>query len=665
MATADEERHEEVYDMLVIGAGVSGVSMAKNAIASGMRTLVIERSDHVGGLWHYDPDAYGVMKFTHINVSKHNYCFSDFPVPDDVPDYMHHSHMTKYINDYVDHFDLRRHVRFNTSVVELASAAAQQQPQQPDAASSAGGGTAEAEDGARGSITVTGSGSGGGGGGGTSVLRARAVAVACGHHAKPHVPRWPGQGRFESSGGTVVHSVRFKDALDPRLDLRGKRVLVIGIGNSAVDVACNVTSVAQSVLLSSRSGAWVWPNYIAGQPTDHYACRAMLALPWRVGTAVAELLLRFVWGTPHGKLGLNPKMRALSAQPTVSGVLVHHLQRDTIAMRPGIACFEVDGDGDGDGDADEGGAAAAGGSNGRVRFVDGRVDTIDVVVQCTGYTIDLPFLAPDLRQALLDEEANELKLYKNVFSPELGDSLAFIGFVQPASGGIISMAETQSRWFVALQEEAAAAMARRRSRSATAGSAPPPLPRVEPLPSQDEMARCTKLETQQVAQRYYGSKRHTIQRDPILYNDDISARFGACPRWWHYALSKPALAWSLLFSSAGAAQWRLVGPGQWADAEKVVRSVPVTTLWDATGKLGVVALLAALWKLKTVWGATGPLKRVVLIALALIAVQLRSPNFNFWGFVGKYASPSREGDSSSGSSNKATGTGGSPSKKAE
>jgi hypothetical protein len=68
-----------------------------------------------------------------------------------------------------------------------------------------------------------------------------------------------------------------------------------------------------------------------------------------------------------------------------------------------------------------------------------------------------------------------------------------------------------------------------------------------------------------------------------------------------------------------------------------------------------------------VWGATGPLKRVVLIALALIAVQLRSPNFNFWGFVGKYASPSREGDSSSGSSsNNATGTGGgSPSKKAE
>ena len=204
MATADEERHEEVYDMLVIGAGVSGVSMAKNAIASGMRTLVIERSDHAGGLWHYDPDAYGVMKFTHINVSKHNYCFSDFPVPDDVPDYMHHSHMTKYINDYVDHFDLCRHVRFNTSVVELASAAAQQQPQQPDAAGSAGGGAPEAENGARGSITVTGSGSGGGGGGGTS-----------GQLQPPgtpglHLPRPPSPGKRASASGVLLRRGKAK-----------------------------------------------------------------------------------------------------------------------------------------------------------------------------------------------------------------------------------------------------------------------------------------------------------------------------------------------------------------------------------------------------------------------------------------------------------------------
>ena len=160
-----EGMSDVVWDMVVIGAGVSGVSMAKNAIASGMRTLVLERSDHVGGLWHYDPDAYGVMAFTHINVSKHNYSFSDFPVPEDVPDFMHHTHMTKYINDYVDHFDLRRHVRFNTSVVRLASATAQQQPQQPgddDAAGGSGGSgggahmcVGEAADGARWSISTT------------------------------------------------------------------------------------------------------------------------------------------------------------------------------------------------------------------------------------------------------------------------------------------------------------------------------------------------------------------------------------------------------------------------------------------------------------------------------------------------------------------------------
>ena len=69
-------------DAVVIGAGISGLAAAKNLIQDGLKVAVIEATDHVGGLWQFTEDGYGVMSFTHINVSKHNYCFSDFPFPD-------------------------------------------------------------------------------------------------------------------------------------------------------------------------------------------------------------------------------------------------------------------------------------------------------------------------------------------------------------------------------------------------------------------------------------------------------------------------------------------------------------------------------------------------------------------------------------------------------
>lgn len=75
-------------DVVVVGAGVSGVATAKVCIDAKLTTVVVEGSNHVGGLWQFKPlseGGGGVTSFTHINVSKQNYCFSDFPFPDDVP----------------------------------------------------------------------------------------------------------------------------------------------------------------------------------------------------------------------------------------------------------------------------------------------------------------------------------------------------------------------------------------------------------------------------------------------------------------------------------------------------------------------------------------------------------------------------------------------------
>ena len=250
----------------MIGAGISGVAAAKNLREDGLSVVVFEATDHVGGLWQFTEDGYGVMRFTHINVSKHNYCFSDFPFPEDTPDYPHWSDMAKYINAYVDHFDVRRLIRFNTRVVRAAQA------------DGGAGWRLETED-ARGQ---------------RGEVRVRNVVVATGHHAKPIVPTFPGQEvRFGSTGagcdpprltqtsirpslccalqtfpGEIYHSVQYKDCRTNKLE--GRRVLVVGIGNSAgrrrrtgtARPACisrSRTGIRVARVRYVRRAQWTWP----------------------------------------------------------------------------------------------------------------------------------------------------------------------------------------------------------------------------------------------------------------------------------------------------------------------------------------------------------------------------------------------------------------------
>ena len=365
------------------------------------------------------------------------------------------------------------------------------------------------------------------------------VAIATGHHAKPNMAAFEGQSSFQ---GTLMHSVLYKDAVTN--GLVGKKVLVVGIGNSAVDVAVNVAELAgtKPVYISTRSGAWVIPNYVAGFPTDNYAYRAFFWLPFWLSNFVFELIVQSVYGSPY-KWNLNPKMKALQTQPTVSPTLIHHIQRENVVVKPNIAVVEPDG----------------------VLFTDGTRAQVDAIVCCTGYFIDLPFLDEEVKDFVLEENTNVLKLFKNVFSPELGSSLGFIGFAQPASGGLLSISETQARWFSELCKGTIK------------------------LPNKAAMHHEMEAEQKSATNHYYSSARHTIQRDPITYNDEIASYFGAKPQLWRH----PSLAWNLVVGSCGAAQWRLQGPHKWGKAESVVRSVPITPLMHFSALAALLLLVAA------------------------------------------------------------------------
>ncbi|KAL3846575.1 hypothetical protein ACJMK2_017551 [Sinanodonta woodiana] len=505
-------------EALVIGAGISGLTAAKCMRDAGFNVTVLERSEEVGGLWTFRENDYGVMRCTHINVSKYNYCFSDFPFPDNVPDYPHNTDMAQYIRDYMIHFKLDKLIKFNTKVFKIE------------------------RQGNNWHVTtkhVTRSGENDLFGDETTVYVAKYVAIATGHHAEPSYAKFLGQDSFK---GQIIHSVKYKDVRTNKME--EKRVLVVGIGNSAVDIATELASTGRCkpVYISTRSGAWVIPNYIFGYATDLYACRMFFMLPRMLAEFVFETVIKLLYGNPR-RWKLNPKMSALQTQPTVSPTLIHHIQRGQIKIVPNIQRIE----------------------GSRVYFIDGQSAEFENIIMCTGYKIDLPFLSEDLRQKVLDSDNNSIKLYKNVFCPAIDPTLAFIGFVQPASGGVLTMSEIQARWFAEVCKG-----------------------RVQ-LPSITQMEASIRDEKMQNAERYYHSARHTIQKDPILYNDEIAAMFGVKPEIWKH----PTLAWRLLLSSCGAYQWRLQGPNSWAGAPDAVRKVPITDLMHYGG-IAVLVLLGIL-----------------------------------------------------------------------
>lgn len=408
--------------------------------------------------------------------------------------------MAEYINSYAEHFGIRDHISFKTKVVRI-----EQLPEGWKIKS------VKVDDAGmhQGSYKET---------------FVKFVAIATGHHAKPNIPHFDGQERFS---GQILHSIDYKDAISN--ELMEKKVVVVGIGNSAVDVAVNVAELGRKkpVCISTRSGAWVVPNYVHGYPTDHYACRFFFWLPWSLSNFVFQLIIQSVVGSPW-RWNLNPKMKARQTQPTVSPTLIHHIQRRNIEVKPNIAALERN----------------------DVVFTDGTKTASDVIVCCTGYHIDLPFLDNKIKDQVLEESSNRIKLFKNVFAPEIGASLAFIGFTQPASGGLLSVSEIQARWFSELCKGKTK------------------------LPSAEKMFHNMKQDQQRSESTYYASARHTIQQDPIPYIDEIASYFGAKPQLWRH----PSLAWNLIVGSCGAAQWRLQGPHKWSKAKEVVRSVPITPL---------------------------------------------------------------------------------------
>jgi dimethylaniline monooxygenase (N-oxide forming) len=154
---------------------VCGLAAIKAAKENDFEVDAFESCDGVGGLWRYDDERHGVAAFTHINVSKHNYCFSDFPFDANTPDYPHHSQMLQYLEAYARAFRLLPHITFNTTVQSVALA-------------DDGGVIVTTTNAQRGSLTC----------------RYDFIMIASGHHVTPLTPQFPGLSSF---AGQPLHSI--------------------------------------------------------------------------------------------------------------------------------------------------------------------------------------------------------------------------------------------------------------------------------------------------------------------------------------------------------------------------------------------------------------------------------------------------------------------------
>ncbi|XP_048214142.1 flavin-containing monooxygenase 5-like [Perognathus longimembris pacificus] len=484
-----------VKNVAVIGAGVSGLGAIKSCLEEGLEPVCFEMSNDIGGLWRYEEipqsGSPGIYKSLTCNTSKELTTFSDYPMPDHYPNYLHHSKMMEYLRMYASHFGLIKYIQFQTKVCSVRK--------RPDFSSSGQWDVVVEVDGNQKAYVFDG------------------VMICIGQYSEKYLPLqdFPGIKNFR---GKYLHTWEYKHPDN----FVGKRVVVIGIGNSGADVAGEISRVAEQVFLSTRQGTWLWTRvWDNGNPMD-------ATLFTRYNRTVQKFLPTFLinrWienklnaRLNHTNYGLQAKHRFLSHQSTFGDDLPNHIITGRVLVKPNVKEF----------------------TESSAIFEDGTEENIDVVVFATGYTFSFPFLEDE---ATLNSQHS---LFKFVFPTHLEKpTLAFIGLLQPV-GATIPTSELQSRWVVRV----------------FAG--------LKKLPSESEMMANTNRRKQKMANQFVKSPRVVHRVQYIDYMDEIASEIGVKPNLLSLLFWDPKLAIEMFYGPCTPYQFRLQGPGKWTGAHTAI-----------------------------------------------------------------------------------------------
>ncbi|MGA1131512.1 MAG: flavin-containing monooxygenase [Prochlorotrichaceae cyanobacterium] len=535
----------------VIGAGAAGLVTAKELQEVGIEIEVLEKRDNLGGLWYLDEKGSSVSEKTSATSSKTFLQFSDFPFDREEDLFPHHSHYINYLKRYTAAHDLDRSIHYNCEVLEVTKEGDSWRVK----ATEKGQPYEKVFDG---------------------------LAICSGLHHIPTMPKFEG---FENFEGEVIHSAFLKNSTD----LVGKKVVVVGGGESAADFVHELSTIADKVTMSLRRGLALtrhWSPY--GLPGDYdstrakvwlprpylhdynVSCRseevysgfktiyALLGLPILLGMltisyqrALQLIKALFSWQSwnalfqevprfgPACGVTLAQECRELCKEPPQSEAEVEKrvwklktlmdwysgTMHNSQPFTKRIAFVE---------DIVRGNAHLLPGIVGckggkQVEFADGTVDEVDVVLLCTGFQSTLPFFS-------MIPQLDGRNLYKNVFVPT-EKNLGFIGYVRPNVGSLPAVTEMQARWF-------AGVLAGKLS-----------------LPSVEVMQKSVMEDSETYTRdRPHHVNRHTSLVDYHIYMEQLAGFVGCRPQLWRY-WNQPQLLYKLLFGPMGCFQYRLHGYG--------------------------------------------------------------------------------------------------------
>lgn len=380
----------------LIGAGPCGLAAARAFSKHGVSFQGFEAHDDVGGLWNIHNPRSTVYGTAHLISSKRMTEFTEFPMRAQVADYPSHKELLSYFQDYARHFDLMHHFRFGHRVVGVEPVS--------DAPNTLWRVTTEDTSGHLNSAEYKG------------------VVIANGTLAEPNRPQWPGE-----FSGELLHTSQYKHARQ----FNGKRVLIVGAGNSGCDIAVDAVHHAKQVDISVRRGYYFVPKYVFGKPADTVGGK--IRLPRRLKQWVDSTILTWFTGDPTRYGFPKPTYRMYESHPVVNSLIIYHLGHGDVRVRPDIERLD----------------------HHTVHFKDGTQQDYDLVMAATGYQLHYPFID----RALLNWQGMAPRLYLNIFSPRFA-RLAVLGMVE-ASGlgwqGRYEQAELVARFYKGLEAGAPAA----------------------------------------------------------------------------------------------------------------------------------------------------------------------------------------------------------------
>jgi dimethylaniline monooxygenase (N-oxide forming) len=497
----------------VVGAGPAGLATVKELLDEGHAPTCFERAHELGGVFRFGESDGVVWESCRLTSSGLLTAFSDFPLPTAQNGHMRVAEYAQYLARYCDAFDVRRHIRFDTeveAVMQLADGGWDVRTRGPQ---------------------------------GTRTERYDAVALCSGLHQHPYVPRFPGQ---ETYTGILMHGSHYRRPGQ----VAGKRVLVVGAGESGADVVAEAAAHAAETVLSLRRGVSAQPRNIFGRPRDQLTSRLMngaahwifqtrnpaddrkrtvyrwMFLPLVVIDKLLQLSYVFFWeflplfrAPGLAAMKVNLRTRKLTKRllresggtinenfGTKTDDFVRAIASGRCRRAPAIARFDGP----------------------RVVFADGSTFAPEVVIFCTGFETRMPYLETVLASA---------PRFLHTFHPGLGATLAFIGFLRPAFGAIPPLAELQARWFALL-------LSGRRA-----------------LPSAEAMAESI-LHWQRYRAHVFRAVKGNLEHlvDHVPFCDALAEQVGCKPTWRDIEYESRRFRLRFVDAPFVAAQYRLVGP---------------------------------------------------------------------------------------------------------